>query len=68
MGELSLRQLELITEIKVFQLLLTFEAMAMFLTQEEWGYLDPARRSLYKDVMMDSYGKLVSLGKNVLFL
>lgn len=68
MGELSLRQRELTTEIKLFQQLPTFEDMAMFLTQAEWGYLDPARRSLYKDVMMDSYGKLVSLGKNVLFL
>lgn len=37
-------------------------------SKEEWGYLDAAPRSLYKDVVMDSYGKLVSLGKNVLFL
>lgn len=61
------RPLELTTERKQFQQWLTFEAMAMFLTQEEWGYLDPAPRSLYKDVMMDSYGKLVSLGKNARF-
>lgn len=67
MGELSLRQLGLTAEIKLFEQLLTFGDTAVFLTQEEWGYLDAAPRSLYKDVVMDSYGKLVSLGKNVLF-
>uniref|UniRef100_A0A8C4PUP0 KRAB domain-containing protein n=1 Tax=Equus asinus asinus TaxID=83772 RepID=A0A8C4PUP0_EQUAS len=42
---------------------LTFKYLAMTFTWEEWGQLDTAQRTLYREVMLETCGLLVSLGK-----
>ena len=47
---------------------MTYDDVHVNFTGEEWKLLDPSQKSLYKDVMLETYWNLAVIGMTVNFL
>uniref|UniRef100_UPI00402B2D23 uncharacterized protein LOC117703234 n=1 Tax=Arvicanthis niloticus TaxID=61156 RepID=UPI00402B2D23 len=49
----------------IFQGVVTYDHVHVNFTQEEWALLGPSQKSLYKEVMLETYRNLAAIGKTL---